>query len=383
MNDIVDKIATLVNEKGGTAYYVGGFVRDLIRGYDNVDLDIEVHGIDNNTLLDILSCIGEPLTYGKSFGIYSLKNHNIDIAMPRIEHNTGYGHKDFEVYVDPYIDLVSAIKRRDFTINAIYKNILTQEIIDPFNGIKDIENKIIRHIDSNSFSEDPLRVLRACQFASRFNYEIDPYTIDLCKNIDIKTLSKQRVFEELKKALLNSEKPSIFFNYLKTMNQLDYWFNNINTKYIDEAIKYIDKVNNPLNYLLTVLTIDSSYDLTTLTDTKEIIDYSKSIINNINTNFTNDVDTYKLFYNLKDINDYIYVRILIDSSNIYLLDKYEAYKTIINKPYITGQDLIAMGHAPGEYFNDVLEYANELRFKGIDILKAKQLVKEHIESIKK
>ena len=139
--NIEQLIAQKVDKKGGKTYYVGGYVRDLFLNKKNKDIDIEVHGISEKTLVKILSEVGKPLSYGKSFGIYSLEGHNIDIALPRKETKTGKGHKDFKIEVDPYIDIKQAIKRRDFTINAIYKNVLTGEIIDPFNGVKDIKNK--------------------------------------------------------------------------------------------------------------------------------------------------------------------------------------------------------------------------------------------------
>ena len=93
MSNIAEKIAYSVSQKGGRTFYVGGFVRDKIMGIENKDVDIEVHGIKPEILLDILSEVGEPLSYGNSFGIYSLRGHDIDIAMPRQEHATGKGFR--------------------------------------------------------------------------------------------------------------------------------------------------------------------------------------------------------------------------------------------------------------------------------------------------
>lgn len=381
MERIEQAIAKLVNEAGGKTYYVGGFVRDFLLGIENKDVDIEVHGISNSKLLEILNKVGKPLSYGKSFGIYSLEGEDIDIAMPRVEKNTGDGHKDFDVYVNPYIDLNTAIKRRDFTINAIYKDVLTGELIDPFNGQKDLKNKVIRHIDSDTFVEDPLRVLRGAQFASRFEFDIAEETIELCKEIDIKTLSKQRIEEELKKALLKSNKPSIFFKCLQDMNQLSYWFNEVNTKYIDKANKYIKNINNKYAYLLSSLCIDSSFDVSSITNEKEIIEYVDSMKNNIHQSFNNDYEINNIFFNLKDINDYIYLRMTINESDNYLFDSYEKYKVLINKPYVMGKDLIELGYEPSMYFNEVLKYATTLRLKGTDKNEALKLVDEYIKKI--
>lgn len=168
MTTIAEKIANKVSEKGGRTFYVGGFVRDKILGIENKDMDIEVHGVKPEVLREILSEVGEPMSYGSSFGVYSLKGYDIDIAMPRKEHATGKGHRDFEVFVDPFIGTAEAARRRDFTMNAVMEDVLTGELVDPFGGKQDLEKGIIRHIDSDTFVEDPLRVLRGAQFASRF-----------------------------------------------------------------------------------------------------------------------------------------------------------------------------------------------------------------------
>lgn len=370
------KIAKIVNEKGGRTYYVGGCVRDLFLGKENKDIDIEIHGIDESTLIEILSKFGEPLTYGKSFGIYTINGYNIDIALPRKEKKIGSGHKDFDVEINPHIDINDAIKRRDFTINAIYKDVLSGEIIDPFDGLNDINNKIIKHIDDVSFVEDPLRVLRAAQFASRFEFDVSNKTIELCKSIDIKTLSRERVEEELKKALLKSNKPSIFFKYLKDMNQIDYWFNDINLKYIDKANEYIDKVENKYAYLLSSLCLNSSFEIIRFTNDKQIFEYTENMRNNINISLDSDFQINKLFYRLININDFIYLKMSIDDKYNYLFEKYEAYKKLIEKPYVTGDDLIKCGFIPNKDFGEIIEFVTNLRLQGLAKDEALKLTKE-------
>ena len=202
--NIAIAIAQKVASCGGSTYFVGGYVRDKLLGIENKDIDIEVHGITQKDLEEILSSIGELLRFGKSFGVYSIKGASIDVAMPRKEIATGRGHRDFDIEVDPFIGTEKACKRRDFTIGAIMQNVLTGEIVDHFGGIDDLHNKIIRHVNDDSFGEDPLRVLRAAQFASRFEFTIAEETIALCKNMDICALPAERVFEELKKALLKA-----------------------------------------------------------------------------------------------------------------------------------------------------------------------------------
>ena len=218
------EIALKVKANGGTAYYVGGFVRDFLLGYENKDIDIEIHGITPETLTDILSSLGEMTTFGESFGVFGLRHYGLDIAMPRSEHAVGPGHKDFSCTLNPFIETRQAALRRDFSMNALMQNILTGEIVDHFGGIDDIQNKRIRHLDDQRFAEDPLRVLRGAQFAARFGFSIAPETVEVCRSMDLSALPSERIFDELEKALLKADRPSVFFTELRLMDQLDLWF---------------------------------------------------------------------------------------------------------------------------------------------------------------
>lgn len=226
--DFAVQIAKKVNEIGGTAYFVGGYVRDSILGISNKDIDIEIHNVTPYILKNILKELGDvqSRTVGNNFGIYNIDGYDLDIALPRKETAIGKGHKDFRIDVDAYLPLKDSARRRDFTINVLMENVLTGEIKDYFGGLDDLHNGIIRHIDDKTFIEDPLRVLRACQFASRFNFEIAPETINLCKTMDLSTLPKERIAGELTKALLKSKKPSVFFNSLYECEQIK-WFKEV------------------------------------------------------------------------------------------------------------------------------------------------------------
>ena len=136
--EMAHKIASAVQQAGGRTYFVGGYVRDLLLGRDNKDIDIEVHGISVQNLERILDTLGERLTMGVSFGIMGLRHYDLDIAMPRSETATGCGHKDFEIFVDPFIGEAKAASRRDFTMNALMQDVLTGEILDFFGGKEDI-----------------------------------------------------------------------------------------------------------------------------------------------------------------------------------------------------------------------------------------------------
>ena len=222
--EMARRVAEAVAREGGHTYYVGGFVRDRLLGRDNKDIDIEVHGIPVQTLERILDSLGERLTIGASFGIMGLRHYELDIAMPRSETATGRGHRDFAVFVDPFIGAEKAAQRRDFTMNALMEDVLTGEILDFFGGREDMRRGLIRHVNGKSFAEDPLRVLRAAQFASRFGFTVAEETVSLSASMDLAELPGERILGELEKALLKAEKPSVFFEELRKMRQLSVWF---------------------------------------------------------------------------------------------------------------------------------------------------------------
>lgn len=225
---LLSKISQDIDKADGVMYYVGGFVRDiLISNTVSKDIDVEIHCIEPETLESILSKYGRVNKVGASFGVYMIEGYDIDFSLPRMERSIGDSHTDFEVKVTPYIGSYNAAKRRDFTMNSLMTNISTGEIIDHFHGVDAITNKTIKHVDFKTFVEDPLRVLRAAQFAARFDFKVDNSTIAICKEMDTSKLSRERILEELKKALLKAERPSIFFETLREMDKLDPWFTDI------------------------------------------------------------------------------------------------------------------------------------------------------------
>jgi len=215
MNNLVPKrllqIAEDIRAEGGRAFLVGGFVRDSLLGTrDEIrDFDIEVYKISQEKLLSILSKHGKPNLIGKAFGVVHLSRQNIhyDFSFPRTESKTGSGHRAFDVQTDPNLSFEEAAKRRDFTINAMGMELPNLELADPYNGNKDLESKILRHV-SEAFAEDSLRVLRAVQFAARFELKVAKETIELCKTLSLNDLSRERIEEEFRKWLLKGVKPS-------------------------------------------------------------------------------------------------------------------------------------------------------------------------------
>jgi len=246
IEDSLKKITDAILQMGATPVIVGGYVRDSIMGYSSKDIDIEVFGVDSlEELENILAPFGSTNIVGKSFGVLKLttKDYQLDISMPRTEIKTGMRHKDFSVKTDGSLTFKQAALRRDFKMNALGFNLKNEKIVDPFDGLKDIENKIISHINDETFIEDPLRILRAIGFAARFNFKISQKTKALCKNMvkqgELLHLSKERIFEELKKILLKSKKPSIAFYLADELSINESIFTEIEAlKGVKQRVKY-------------------------------------------------------------------------------------------------------------------------------------------------
>ena len=216
-----DVRSAIVNA-GGKIYQVGGAVRDEMLGKVSKDLDLLVVGVDLKALARVLKGFGKTNLVGKAFGIIKFKpegtDEDIDISIPRIDSkSTGKGHKDFEVKLGKGITLQQDQLRRDFWMNAMARDIETGEIHDiGKKGQTDIENQQIRVIGDQAFKEDPLRMLRAVQFAARFGFSIESETMNqIKKNVNlIKTVSAERFQEEFKK-MFEKGTPSIGVNLLQ------------------------------------------------------------------------------------------------------------------------------------------------------------------------
>ena len=216
-----DVRSAIVNA-GGKIYQVGGAVRDEMLGKVSKDLDLLVVGVDLKALARVLKGFGKTNLVGKAFGIIKFKpegtDEDIDISVPRIDSkSTGKGHRDFEVKLGKGITLQQDQLRRDFWMNAMARDIETGEIHDiGKKGQTDIENQQIRVIGDQAFKEDPLRMLRAVQFAARFGFSIESETMNqIKKNVNlIKTVSAERFQEEFKK-MFEKGTPSIGVNLLQ------------------------------------------------------------------------------------------------------------------------------------------------------------------------
>ena len=226
MEQIPEKVIALAKEvrgAGGRALLVGGCVRDELMNVEPSDWDLEIYGVEPSLVREILDRFGPVNVVGESFTVYKLGT-DLDVSLPRRERKVGRGHKGFVVEGDPDMSVADAARRRDFTINAILMDPITNEIIDPFDGNDDIRRRLLRAVSADTFPEDSLRVLRAAQFASRFQFAIDEDTVELCRGIDLSDLPAERIWGEIEKLLLRSSQPSIGLKWLLELRVIEKLF---------------------------------------------------------------------------------------------------------------------------------------------------------------
>jgi tRNA nucleotidyltransferase (CCA-adding enzyme) len=195
----------------GRPRIVGGAVRDWLLGLEPKDLDLEVGGASFADLHRVLYPLGATDVVGRSFGVIKLRLRSgteYDVSLPRRESKTGAGHRGFAIEPDPALSDADAAARRDFTLNAIAWDPVAKQLIDPHHGQADLRARILRHT-SPAFAEDPLRVLRAMQFAGRFNLTLAPETAALCRSIapTYAELPVERVWHEWAKWAEKSAAP--------------------------------------------------------------------------------------------------------------------------------------------------------------------------------
>lgn len=218
----LETVSKLARDNGGKALVVGGCVRDAILDRLSKELDIEVHGISWDRLVKILSdCFPIDLV-GQSFQVIKIRGLLLDVSIPRRESKVGSGHKGFETLGDPDMDPEEALSRRDFTINSMAFDPVSNNLIDPFNGLQDIKKRILRHT-SEKFIEDPLRVLRGMQLAARLDLHVAPETVALSHSMSPEGLPKERIFGEWRELILNGEKPSRGLSFLRECGWVQYF----------------------------------------------------------------------------------------------------------------------------------------------------------------
>lgn len=210
--EILKQIAARIDKEGGIPILVGGVVRDFLLGLECKDLDVEVFNLQYHHLLTLLKKFGKVSAVGKAYGVLKLSTsgYHFDFSLPRNDLKTGSGHRGFSITTDPEMPFRSAAARRDFTINSLGYHLLNQKFLDEYGGRSDLENRILRVVDPNTFGEDPLRVLRGIQFAARFNLTVPGETRTIMSSLidTLDELPRERVFKEIQKLLLEAKRPS-------------------------------------------------------------------------------------------------------------------------------------------------------------------------------
>ncbi|QQR61341.1 HD domain-containing protein [Candidatus Uhrbacteria bacterium] len=223
----------LIKRSIPSAYLVGGFVRDELLGITSKDADIEVFGMASEELEKRLHELfdGNVVTVGRSFGVFKVMlggGVDVDVAIPRRESKSGKGHKDFVVEGDPTMTIEEAARRRDFTINAMYRDLASGALVDPYGGADDLKNKVLKAVEVKTFGEDPLRVYRAVQFVARFGLTVEEETFELMKGMvedgELDHLPAERVTGEIKKLLLQAERPSIGFEAMRALGIIEMYY---------------------------------------------------------------------------------------------------------------------------------------------------------------
>ena len=294
--------------------------------------------------------------------------------------------------------------------------------------MEDLHRGVLRHVNDSSFAEDPLRVLRAAQFAARFNCRVAPETTALCSCMELQHLPKERIEGELKKALLKAERPSVFFEVLREMNQLDFWFPELealigieqNPVYhaegdvwnhtmlvLDEAAKLRDRVQQPYWFMLSALVHDFGKAISTEEVNGAVHAYQHEIeglplaerflrricaenkliayvLNMTELHMKPNTmarvgsalkNTNKLFDRSVDPEALVLLALADDRGRIlqnpaadteaFLYERLGIFKEMMARPCVLGRDLIEAGIQPGKDFTEILEYAHNLRLAGI------------------
>jgi len=231
-----------VRQAGGRPLVVGGAVRDALLSLPVKDYDVEVFGLEAARLREVLASLGSVNAVGEAFTVYKLSGlagveGAVDVSLPRRDSKVGPGHRGIAVVGDGSLSIEDAARRRDFTINALLYDDAAGEILDPFEGRADLEARRLRAVDAATFGEDPLRALRAVQFAARFELTVDPATARLCAEMPLHELPAERVFGEIEKLLLKARRPSIGFALLRGWEMLP--------KVAPELVPLIDTPQDP------------------------------------------------------------------------------------------------------------------------------------------
>jgi tRNA nucleotidyltransferase (CCA-adding enzyme) len=386
--NILNKIFDKLDKNNAKPIIIGGYIRDFLLKTISDDIDIEVYNVSSFKKLEkLLKEFGSTNSVGKSFGVCKLKidNLNLDFTLPRIDSKVASGHLGFNISIKENLDFTTATRRRDFTINAIGYDVIEKKILDPFNGIKDLKNKSLKMVNAETFIEDPLRVLRAVQFCSRFNLKMNKELYLLCKSMIDKNmlfeLPKERIHEEIKKLLLKSDKPSLGFKLLKELGALKYFPNLqiLKDQRLTNSLIALDKIaklkitNKKTNEILMLTSLCYDFNpsnikdfISKLSNDKELLNRISLLCENLDFVVNLHIDAnydYKLF----KLSTKVSIKeITILSKSIYNVGdeiiKRAKELNILNEKMpaiLMGRDLISLGITPSNKFSKILDDAYE------------------------
>jgi len=387
-----------------TALIVGGYLRDtFLKQNSSKDIDIELYGVDSlDKVATLLEEFGSLNSVGKNFGVLKLsyKDYDLDFSLPRRDNKVAKGHKGFIIEIDTSLSFKEAAKRRDFTMNAMGYDVINKTLLDPYQGRKAIKNKSIVAVDLLTFEEDPLRVLRAVVFASRFNFHIDKELLHLMQKMVLKKqlqeLPKERIFEEMKKIFFKSPKPSQAFLLFRKLHLISHYFielAELQTKEFKEMLEALDRfalskesVSNSDEVIVIMLAlivnkIKNKEDLLQrITTNKKLtqqalhlaqIDFSLDDI----TKYT----IYKLANKVSIALYLLYLKALYPNNEKvktleYLAKELGVYKEA-KKALLSGKDLLDLGIEASKKLGFILEKAYDLQLQK-EIIEKEELIKE-------
>ncbi|WP_297441155.1 CCA tRNA nucleotidyltransferase [Sulfurimonas sp.] len=389
---VLDIIFDELHKKGIKPIIVGGFVRDALLNIPSADIDIELYGINSLQEVEkILAKFAKVNSVGKNFGICKLIFHTLDLdfSLPRKDNKIAQGHQGFEVSIDTSLNFRDASSRRDFTINAMGYDVQKKELLDPFSGLEDLKNHLLRAVDLKKFDEDPLRVLRAIMFASRFNLHLDALLFQKCKmmmhdNVLLQ-LPRERIFDEIKKILLKSPKPSLGFRLLKEIDGFIFFqeFKNLSDEKYNLILQSLDvyskqsSKDEKTNLIIFFSLLSSKFTysqtqsfLSKITNDKELI---KSVLLLTQTQLSlENYNNYTLYKLACKVNISLYLRYLKalhhnkKNDLIHKISKTAKALHIYNqkaKPLILGRDLQAEGLKASKEFGIILNAAYEAQMR--------------------
>lgn len=205
-----------LQQQGARVLVVGGAVRDQLLGLPVTDLDLEVYGLTLAQLQAVLERFGSVLLVGQAFGVLRLAHLPVDWAVPRLDQA---GRKPL-VQTVPELDLAAAFRRRDLTINAMGIDCQTGVLVDIYGGTADLQRKILRAVDLETFGADPLRFFRVMSLIGRFEFTPDTQLNQLCMVMDLSQIARERIEQEFQKLWLKSQRPALGMRWLQQIGRL-------------------------------------------------------------------------------------------------------------------------------------------------------------------